>query len=227
MRRIVTGLVALAGLLGVAVATRGLETLITPAATGEDGMMRDSSNATENEQLWFKIEPSKDLVWHSCYDPPFQCARLQVPLNYSDPNGRQAAIALIRKPAIIPEGSHLYRGPVLFNPGGPGGSGVDLVRSIGQLFSTILGPQFDIVGFDPRGIARSTPRANFFDTDVERVLTVARSGPVPNVKNGSVSGIETYWALAQLVGSLAEEHDDGYLKHITTENTATDMTNRR
>lgn len=77
---------------------------------------------------------------------------MKVPLDYSSPEGRQAAIALIRKPALVSEDSHLYRGPVLFNPGGPGGSGVDLIRNTGSLFSTILGPQFDIVGFDPRGM---------------------------------------------------------------------------
>ena len=77
----------------------------------------------------------------------------QVPLDYSEPDGRQAAIALVRKPALIPKGSHLYRGPVLFNPGGPGGSGVGLILALGNAFSTIIGPQFDIVGFDPRGMS--------------------------------------------------------------------------
>jgi pimeloyl-ACP methyl ester carboxylesterase len=75
----------------------------------------------------------------------------QVPLDYTDPDGQQAAIALVRKPALIPKHSHLYRGPVLFNPGGPGGSGVALILALGNTFSTIIGPQFDIVGFDPRG----------------------------------------------------------------------------
>ena len=76
---------------------------------------------------------------------------LQVPLNYSDPDGRKASIALIRKPADVPTDSGFYRGPVLFNPGGPGESGVDMIKGRADLFSKILGPQFDIVGFDPRG----------------------------------------------------------------------------
>jgi len=77
----------------------------------------------------------------------------QVPLNYSDPDGQDAVIAVIRKPAIIPPNSWLYRGPVIFNPGGPGGSGVDFLRGPNaDLFSLILGPQFDILSFDPRGM---------------------------------------------------------------------------
>jgi pimeloyl-ACP methyl ester carboxylesterase len=75
----------------------------------------------------------------------------KVPLNYSDPNGEKAIIALTRKASLIPRKSPLYRGPVLFNPGGPGGSGIDLVLQYGDALGAILGPQFDVVGFDPRG----------------------------------------------------------------------------
>lgn len=141
-----------------------------------------------------------------------------MPLNYSEPHGRQAAIALIRKPAIVPERSPFYRGPVLFNPGGPGGSGVDLILSVGHAFATVLGPQFDVVGFDPRGIARSTPRADFFNSNAERAMSerLVKRVVEPNEQANA-------WAQAQVIGSLAASHDDGYLAHINTPNTATDM----
>jgi pimeloyl-ACP methyl ester carboxylesterase len=74
-----------------------------------------------------------------------------VPLNYSNPLGTQASIALIRYPATKPRTSSEYKGPVLFNPGGPGLSGVEQIRQLGKYFATILGGEFDIVGFDPRG----------------------------------------------------------------------------
>jgi len=76
---------------------------------------------------------------------------LQVPLNYSDPQGREATIALMRLPAAVPSTSDAYRGPILFNPGGPGGSGVQLALVAGEILQKIVGPEFDIVGFDPRG----------------------------------------------------------------------------
>ena len=76
---------------------------------------------------------------------------LQVPLNYSDPQGREATIALMRLQAAVPSTSDAYRGPILFNPGGPGGSGVGTVLRAGELLQKIVGPEFDIVGFDPRG----------------------------------------------------------------------------
>lgn len=78
-------------------------------------------------------------------------------MNYSEPDGEQYNLALIRKPAVVPPESGFYRGPVLFNPGGPGGSGVDLIAGPrGELFSAILGPQFDILSFDPRGMSSNT-----------------------------------------------------------------------
>lgn len=74
-------------------------------------------------------------------------------MNYSEPDGEQYSIALVRKPAVVPPESEFYRGPILFNPGGPGGSGVDMIRGPrGEQFASILGPQFDILGFDPRGM---------------------------------------------------------------------------
>jgi pimeloyl-ACP methyl ester carboxylesterase len=78
-------------------------------------------------------------------------------LNYSDPDGGHYNLALIRKRAVVPPESGFYRGPVLFNPGGPGGSGVDMIKGPrGDQFSAILGPQFDILSFDPRGTAHTS-----------------------------------------------------------------------
>jgi hypothetical protein len=58
---------------------------------------------------------------------------------------------------------------------------------------------------------------------VERVLFGTLSGPSPWIKDGVVTGIERVWAQSQLLGALAASHDDGYLEHITTESTASDM----
>src|SRR6266550_2325662 len=77
----------------------------------------------------------------------------QVPLNYSEPvsSSNNASIAIIRTLSPYPPSSENYKGPLLFNPGGPGGSGVGFLLEEGQVLRTLAGDAFDIVSFDPRG----------------------------------------------------------------------------
>ncbi|KAJ7062900.1 TAP-like protein-domain-containing protein [Mycena amicta] len=184
--------------------------------------LRVHINTASERFSWNKIEPSEHLVWTKCYADK-ECARLKVPLDYSNPDHASAAIALIRVRAKVPHDSPSYRGPVLINPGGPGGSGVDMVRGGGDLLSILVGPEFDIVGFDPRGIARSTPRASFFTSRAERELWFS-SGIRFESLNASTSSLARAWAKGTILGQLAGERDvDGSLRFITTDHTARDM----
>ncbi|KAF9269009.1 hypothetical protein L218DRAFT_940119 [Marasmius fiardii PR-910] len=175
-----------------------------------------------SEELWLSIEPSKDLQWVDCYPGGFQCGRLLVPLDYTDPSGNNtAAIALVRLPASVPPDSSDYLGPILFNPGGPGGSGVDLVKEMGTAFSTVVGPQFDIVGFDPRGISRSIPRISFYETPAERQLW-SLPGVGELSKNSPIT-VASFWARNKITARLAAQRDDNVLAHMNTDHTARDM----
>ena len=77
----------------------------------------------------------------------------QVPLNYSEPisSSNSASIAIIRTLSPYSPSSNNHKGPLLFNPGGPGGSGVDFMLEEGQVLRTLAGDAFDIISFDPRG----------------------------------------------------------------------------
>src|SRR4051794_6461073 len=97
--------------------------------------------------------------WSACRDG-FQCATVPAPLDYDHPHGAQIAISVIRLPAAEPR---RRLGPLLFTPGGPGGWGIALVRAVAKFLPLELRARFDIVGFDPRGIRRSTP-LRCFDT---------------------------------------------------------------
>jgi pimeloyl-ACP methyl ester carboxylesterase len=114
------------------------------------------------------------LNWLPCGDafPRAQCAVASVPLDYDRPGGAQIDLALARIPAANPEQK---TGTVFINPGGPGGSGVDLaVFGFGDVLASLLDGRFDIVGFDPRGVARSTPLRCFAtEEDVEAFLAPA------------------------------------------------------
>ncbi|KAJ7028110.1 TAP-like protein-domain-containing protein [Mycena alexandri] len=120
-----------------------------------------------SEFNWKTLEASTTLHWTPCYSAPLQCTLLQVPMDYSAPqNGVTASIAIVRYPSTSPKSQ--YRGPLLFNPGGPGGSGVDAIVASGADFVTVFGDQFDVIGFDPRGVSYSTPTISFFKTEAER-----------------------------------------------------------
>jgi pimeloyl-ACP methyl ester carboxylesterase len=96
--------------------------------------------------------PVPDLQWRDC-DGGFECATAPVPLDYAKPRGEKVHLALVRHPALDPE--HRI-GTLFLNPGGPGGSAIELVREAPPPAFALLA-RFDWVGFDPRGVGASTP----------------------------------------------------------------------
>lgn len=82
----------------------------------------------------------------------FDCAVLQVPLDYLVPNGPSVEMAVRRRLADEP-GERI--GALIIEPGGPGGSGVDSVEEFADALSPQVRARFDIVGFDPRGVGRT------------------------------------------------------------------------
>jgi hypothetical protein len=95
------------------------------------------------------------LDWSRCSEgSEFDCARAQVPLDYSDPGRRTIELALIRRKATGPGGRI---GTLFFNPGGPGGPGTTaLPGGFYDLFPREVRERFDIVSWDPRGVGEST-----------------------------------------------------------------------
>jgi pimeloyl-ACP methyl ester carboxylesterase len=94
------------------------------------------------------------LNWQPCGTIGAQCATLSVPLDWAHPNGVTINLALSKLPAADPS---QRAGELLFNPGGPGGGGAETVEYGGNQFPAQLRDRFDLIGFDPRGVGRSTP----------------------------------------------------------------------
>ena len=93
-----------------------------------------------------------------------QCARLEVPLDYQNPDGRTAQIALLRVPAKGEPGSRI--GSLLLNPGGPGYSGMGHAITVADAAAdSPVTERFDLIGFDPRGVGASTPTLDCFTDD--------------------------------------------------------------
>lgn len=133
---------------------------------------------------------SQQLEWEKCDDyavsaldkkyfpkvPGAECARLDVPLDYSDPDGDSASVAVVR---IAARGKSL--GPLLFNPGGPGGPG--LLGAMGASATMAKSPiteRFDLVGFDPRGVGATKPAVDCYSKDgtTEGDAVFARLGTI-------------------------------------------------
>jgi pimeloyl-ACP methyl ester carboxylesterase len=126
---------ALAGAVVLGVAAAGLTT---------------TASANTSQVHWADCKPEGDddpaLVKGS------QCATLQLPVDWRNPDGPTFDLAIARRTA---KGERV--GVLVFGPGGPGDSGVDRIKTGMTRFSTDLQDRFDIVSFDPRGVARSNP----------------------------------------------------------------------
>jgi pimeloyl-ACP methyl ester carboxylesterase len=111
---------------------------------------------------------SQELIWTDCKDDKkFQCAEIQVPVDYQNPGNASLTLALKKLSA---KDSANKVGSLLINPGGPGGSGTDYVTYAEDAFGKRLMDSFDIIGFDPRGVALSTPLDCLTDKEVDEFI---------------------------------------------------------
>ena len=123
----------------------------------------------------------QNLVWTDCPDgatgTAFQCATVTVPLDYDHPQGKTITVALKK----LPSTSSSPRGSVFLNPGGPGGSGISLINAQAGLYTSgglsgVL-ENYDVIGFDPRGIGQSTPITCWSPDDVQAIMAGRAEAP--------------------------------------------------
>ena len=172
-----------------------------------------------------QVEPSTDIRWTPCYDGQ-QCTRLLLPLDYlSHRSFTSATIPIALR--MIPARDHAgYKGSVLVNPGGPGGSGTEYIGDQGSLISSTIGDSFDVIGFDPRGIGASTPRLDCFATELERNMWNVQEGQqLLNASDEPLLGF--YAARAKVVGErcaqLSSATAGDIARFMGTASVATDM----
>ena len=104
------------------------------------------------------------LNWDTCGD--LECASIQVPLDWTNPGGQTIELKLNKLAATgDPKGS------LLINPGGPGGSGLELTSYFGSIAGDDLLASYDVIGFDPRGVGASSP-VDCGDADVVNTYLV-------------------------------------------------------
>ena len=162
---------------------------------------------------------TQKLAWSSC-EQTFQCASLVVPLDYRNPTGYTIELAVIRATATDP--AHRI-GSLITNPGGPGGSGVDFVTQSYPAqsdqpshFDPALRADFDIVGFDPRGVGQSAPIGCLTDTQLDQYNRLDPAPNTPGEVAALVAGDKTFAAGCQT-------HSAMLLPYVGTPNAARDM----
>ena len=156
------------------------------------------------------------IEWSTCDEYPddemVECGVLEVPLDYADLEGETLEIALLR----IPASSNKPKGVVLSNPGGPGESGVDFVYSWSVEFVENLGLEdFDIVGFDPRGVGRSEGLSCLSDQQNDKFIYLDYTPDDDREQ-------ELYDEWMEIDEPCAEKFGKA-LRFYSTENTARDM----
>jgi pimeloyl-ACP methyl ester carboxylesterase len=157
--------------------------------------------------------PSPQILWSRCEGGGFECATVPVPLDYDQPSGARVLLSLIRLRATDPD---RRIGSLLVNPGGPGGSGVDLVLGAGEFFPPEIRARFDLVGFDPRGVGRSTP-LRCFGTPRQWGPAVWAELPL------TPSGVQVVAAADSYLADACQQRAGRIIDHMTTADVARDM----
>lgn len=171
----------------------------------------------------------QQLSWGPCADfaatdsdaaafqnPELQCTRVEVPVDYAEPDGQIARLGVLRRAADDPA---VRVGSLLINPGGPGGSGMSTAAQLSDAVAdTELGRRFDLVGFDPRGIGASEPKVvcrNTQEQDAERLDLDLDTSP---------AGVAQTEAEERAYAELCSERvGDEVLANVGTRDVARDM----
>ena len=195
------------------------------ACQGETDIKASPATASASAAVPAGLESfySQKVSWYACakkgmaeatsgQDTGFTCAKVKVPLDYDNPGGQTIEIAVKKRAA---GGDSI--GSLFVNPGGPGGSGIDLVDEAGSYFSKKLTSSYDVVGFDPRGVGASTAVDCLTDAELDAERAGANDPATP-----SASAAEER---AQKMGEActSKTSTSGLLDHIDTISVARDL----
>jgi hypothetical protein len=182
---------------------------------------------------WKDLKAKPYLDYVSCYDGAFQCARLELPMDYwNGTTNATVGVAVIKKPAVVPVTHPQYGGVTLHNPGGPGGSGVGFLLGAASGLRGFIdsddgkGKFFDHLSFDPRGIGLTTPRVSCFHDYVGDLFWAVRLGE-QGVFSASNAAFGRLWSMEKARGQSCSlpvpEGEVDIKKYASTASVARDM----
>lgn len=153
----------------------------------------------------------QSLDWKGC--GLGECAGLSVPMDYAKPDGEAITVQVVRMRATK---KSQRLGSLVVNPGGPGASGIDYARAADFIVGKPVRQRFDVVGFDPRGVERSSPVDCLSDEEMDDFLA---QDPTPD----DPTEVDAYLGSMKVLGAGCLQRTGPLLGHISTEDTAKDL----
>jgi pimeloyl-ACP methyl ester carboxylesterase len=144
----------------------------------------------------------------------WECTTVKVPLDYAEPDGTTIGLALIRARAEPKDGQRRI-GSLLFNFGGPGGSGVSILPFAAEDYGK-LHERYDLVSFDPRGVGESAGVRCLGDKALDRLYATDATPDDAAEERTSVVG-------SRKATDACEKNSGRVLRHVNTESTARDL----
>ncbi|MFG3342282.1 alpha/beta hydrolase [Glycomyces sp. NPDC048151] len=143
-----------------------------------------------------------------------ECGSITVPVDYEDTGGDSVALAMVRHPATGDR-----TGSLLINPGGPGGSGVELAMS--PFLPADVTAAFDVVGFDPRGVGASSNLTCGSDDQLDAALTEVYTLDPSQITSAQATELDN--GAETLSEGCTQQVKANFLANMGTENVARDM----
>ena len=201
----------IAGLAAASVALSGCLYAMIP----EQSSRPSTTNAPDTEGVAEDLLPfySQELTWTEC-GVGFDCTDVTAPLDWEDPGKGEITLSVVRHRA---EGTPV--GSLLTNPGGPGSSGVDLIlNSLDFAVGADLIENFDVIGFDPRGVGESTAVTCYDAAQMDDYLY-----GIPSAARGTAEWEAELLDSHKKFAEACDANSGGILPYITTINAARDM----
>ena len=197
--------------IGLVVSLTGAWRLLVPGAQGSAEVDPELPAQPVGETFGEQI-PN----WTDCGDG-FQCANVHAPLDWGDQAGETIQLHLVKHPATSGEPI----GTLFVNPGGPGASGAEYIRNgLEYAVGEPLQRNYDVVGWDPRGVGKSTAVDCLGPDDMDDYLFGVSER---TSERGSEQWIDEAIEGSREFGEACLENTGALLGHVDTLSTVHDL----
>ncbi|PFH58542.1 hypothetical protein XA68_13543 [Ophiocordyceps unilateralis] len=173
----------------------------------------ESPSIEPNGQV--RTYPGESISWTPCGETrkgnELECSDINVPMDQFAPKNQTSD--MVFNIPLVRLRREKAKTNLLWNPGGPGDGGLEDVFEAGDELSVMVGPDYHILSFDPRGVGSSLPAAR-----------CAPVGEVEKLEPGpaQLRDPDSFASTTNLVRACAESMGE-HGKYINSPQTAADM----